>query len=131
MGIEPYLTSSSVTMIVAQRLVRRLCVHCKCETTVTEEITKSLGLDAGIPLYRGLGCSACGYTGYRGRTGIYEVLPITDHIRSLINAKSYAATIRAAALDEGMVPLRDHALAKLADGITSAEEIVKEVSVLA
>ncbi|MBN1575030.1 MAG: type II/IV secretion system protein [Chitinispirillaceae bacterium] len=131
MGIEPYLVSSSVSMIVAQRLVRRLCSHCKCETTVTEEIRKSLGLAAGIHLYKGLGCSACGYTGYRGRTGIYEVFPISDHIRSLINDKAYAAALRAAALDEGMILLRDHALAKLVDGVTSAEEILREISVLA
>jgi type IV pilus assembly protein PilB len=131
MGIEPYLVSSSVSLIVAQRLVRRLCTHCKCATTVAEDIRRSLGLDAGIQLYKGLGCSACGYTGYRGRTGIYEVFPITDHIRSLINGKTYAAALRAAAIDEGMVLLRDHALAKLADGVTSVEEILREISVLA
>lgn len=131
MGIEPYLVSSSVSMIIAQRLVRRLCEHCKCETTVTEDIRKTLGLASGVSLYKGLGCSACGYTGYRGRTGIYEVLPVTDHIRSLINEKAYAASIRAAAVEAGMVQLRDHALAKLVDGVTSAEEILREISVLA
>jgi type IV pilus assembly protein PilB len=131
MGIEPYLVSSSVSMIVAQRLVRKICTHCKCETTVTDDIRKSLGLAFDIPLYKGLGCSSCGYTGYRGRTGIYEVLPITDTLRSLINGKAYAASIRDAAIGEGMILLRDSARATLADGIASPEEILREISVLA
>ena len=105
-------------------------LHCKCETNITEDIRKSLGLSADIPLYKGLGCSACGYTGYRGRTGIYEVLPISDNLRSLINRKAYAAEIRNAALDEGLVVLRDNALAKLTDGVTSVDEILREISVL-
>lgn len=131
MNIEPYLVSSSVTMIVAQRLVRKICTHCKCETDVTEDIRKSLGLQADIPFYKGLGCSACGYTGYRGRTGIFEVLPISDNLRSLINRKAYAAEIRNAAIDEGLVVLRDNAIAKLADGVTTVDEILREISVLA
>lgn len=130
MGIEPYLVSSSVSMIVAQRLVRKLCDHCKCETTVTEDIRKSLGIAPAIPLYKGLGCKACGYTGYRGRTGIFELLPITDTLRSLINDKAYAATIRNAAVDEGMILLAENARALLTDGITSPEEILREISVL-
>lgn len=131
MGIEPYLVSSSVSVIVAQRLVRRICSHCKCETTVTKDIRKSLGLSESIPLFKGLGCSQCGYTGYRGRTGIYEVLPITDTLRSMINAKAFAASIRTAAIEEGMVQLRDSARTKLIDGETSIEEILREISVLA
>lgn len=130
MGIEPYLVSSSVTMIVAQRLVRKICSHCKCETTVSEDIKRSLGLSADIPLYKGLGCSACGYTGYKGRTGIFEVLPVSDQIRSMINRKAYAAEIRAAALDEGMITLREHALSKLTDGQTTLEEVLREVAVV-
>lgn len=130
MGIEPYLVSSSVTMIVAQRLVRKICSHCKCEITVSEDIKRSLGLSADIPLYKGVGCSACGYTGYKGRTGIFEVLPVSDQIRSMINRKAYAAEIRAAALDEGMITLREHALSKLTDGQTTLEEVLREVAVV-
>jgi type IV pilus assembly protein PilB len=131
MGIEPYLVSSSVSMIVAQRLVRRICTHCKCATTVADDIRKSLGLAPDIPLYKGLGCPACGFTGYRGRTGIFEVLPITDTLRSLINKKAYAASLRAAAIDEGLSLLGDDARAILVDGSTSPEEILREISVLA
>jgi type IV pilus assembly protein PilB len=130
MGIEPYLVSSSLSLIIAQRLVRKICVNCKCEANVPEEIRKSLGLQKDIVLYKGLGCSACGYTGYRGRTGLYEVLPISDNIRSLINKKTYTSEIRNAALGEGLVLLRDHALSRLTDGVTSAEEVLREVSVL-
>jgi type II secretory ATPase GspE/PulE/Tfp pilus assembly ATPase PilB-like protein len=131
MGIEPYLVASSVSLIVAQRLVRRICDHCKCETKITDELRTSLGLGADVTLYKGLGCSACGYTGYRGRTGIYEIFPVTDHIRTLINKRAYVAELRSAACTEGMTLLRDHAIAKLVDGVTSTEEILREISVLA
>ncbi len=130
MNIEPYLVSSSVTMIIAQRLVRMICTQCKCETQVSEETRKNLGVSADQPLYKGIGCSACGYTGYRGRTGIFEVLPISENLRSFINKKAYASEIRNAALDEGLVTLRENALAKLTDGITTAEEVLREISVL-
>jgi type IV pilus assembly protein PilB len=130
MGVEPYLVSSSLTMIIAQRLVRVLCANCKCETNVPDDIRKGLGLQKDTVLYKGLGCSACGYTGYRGRTGIFEVLPISDPVRQLINSKQPASEIRNASLREGLVPLRDHALSKLVSGITSAEEVLREVSVL-
>jgi len=131
MGIEPYLVSSSVTMIIAQRLVRKICTHCKCEATVSDEMRKNFGLSETVRLYKGLGCQACGYTGYRGRTGIFEVLPVSDNLRTLINKKAYAAEIRNAAIDEGMVLLRDDALAKLVDGVTTVEEVMREVAVLA
>jgi len=130
MGVEPYLVSSSLTVIIAQRLVRKICVNCKCETTVFDDIKKDLGLPRETVLYKGLGCSVCGYTGYRGRTGIFEVLPVSDTIRSLINKTLPASEIRNAAVKEGLVLLRDHALSKLADGITSVEEILREVAVL-
>lgn len=128
MGIEPYLVSSSVTMIVAQRLVRKICTHCKCETNVPAEMKKSVGLQAHTVLYKGLGCLACGHTGYRGRTGIFEVLPMSESIRALINQKAYVSEIRDAALKDGMVQLREHALSKLTDGITTIEEVLREVA---
>jgi type IV pilus assembly protein PilB len=130
MGVEPYLVSSSLTMIIAQRLVRKICTHCKCETVVSDDIVKTFGLHKELKLYKGLGCSACGYTGYRGRTGLYEVLPISDNLRALINNRTYASEIRNAATSEGLVLLRDHALSRLTDGITSAEEVLREISVL-
>ncbi len=130
MGIEPYLVSSSVTLIVAQRLVRKICPSCKCETEVPEDIRNSLGLSGSVKFYKGLGCSSCGHTGYKGRTGFFEVLPVSDTIRSLINKKAYAAEIRNAAIQEGMVLLRESAASMLIDGITTAEEVLREVSVI-
>jgi type IV pilus assembly protein PilB len=130
MGIEPYLVSSSLSMVIAQRLVRKICSHCICETDLTSEIITMYGISEGSKCYKGLGCSACGFTGYRGRTGIFEVLPITDHLRSLINKKAYAAEIRAAACNEDMITLRQHAMIKLNEGSTSLEEIVREISVV-
>jgi type IV pilus assembly protein PilB len=130
MSIEPYLVSSSVTMVIAQRLVRMICPHCKCEAVVPDDTRKNLGISADLPLYKGIGCSSCSYTGYRGRTGIFEVLPISEDLRSLINKKAYASEIRNTALNEGLVTLRENALSKLADGITTAEEVLREVSVL-
>ncbi len=128
MDIEPYLVASSVTMIVAQRLVRKNCEHCTCEEDVPDSVKKTVGLPPETPVYKGLGCSACGHTGYRGRTGIFEVLPISDTIRSLIKEKAYASEIRNQAITEGLVSLRDNALLKLREGLTSLEEILREVS---
>jgi type IV pilus assembly protein PilB len=133
MGIEPYLVSSSVTMIVAQRLVRRICSHCKCEDTVANgnhETKKALGLLPETVIYKGLGCSSCGYTGYKGRTGLFEVMPVTDAIRQLINKKSISSELREQAVREGMAVLRDSALAALVDGLTSLEEVQREISVI-
>jgi type II secretory ATPase GspE/PulE/Tfp pilus assembly ATPase PilB-like protein len=130
MGIEPYLVSSSVTVIVAQRLVRRICEHCKCEEDVPESVKKEIGLPLEARIYKGLGCTACGHTGYRGRIGIYEVLPISEDIRRLINQKAYASEIAAQGIKEGLVTLKQDALSKLSSGITSLPEVLREISVV-
>ncbi|MBD3422076.1 MAG: type II secretion system protein GspE [Chitinivibrionales bacterium] len=130
MGIEPYLVSSSLSVIVAQRLVRKICSHCKCEADVTDNVKQDIGLTPEVILYKGLGCSACGQTGYKGRTGIYEVLPISEEIRRLINTKAYASEIRNQAFKEGLITLRENALAKLSHGITSLEEVMREIAVM-
>lgn len=130
MGIEPYLVSSSVTVIVAQRLVRRICEHCKCEEDVPDSVKKEIGLPLEARIYKGLGCTACGHTGYRGRIGIYEVLPISEDIRRLINQKAYASEIAAQGIKEGLVTLKQDALSKLSSGITSLPEVLREISVV-
>ncbi|MBD3316481.1 MAG: type II secretion system protein GspE [Chitinivibrionales bacterium] len=130
MGLEPYLVSSSLSLIVAQRLVRRICEHCKCEDDVPNNTKESMGLAPSVRVYKGLGCSLCGHTGYKGRVGIYEVLPVSENIRALINTKAYASEIRARAIEEGMITLRESALAKLTDGTTSLTEVVREISVV-
>lgn len=126
MGIEPYLVSSSLSIIIAQRLVRKICTHCSCETTIAPDIREGYGVPSDLHCFKGLGCSACGFTGYRGRTGIFEVLPITDTIRTLINDKAYAAQIKEAAQREGMITLHEHALQVLKMGMTSVEEVLRE-----
>lgn len=128
MGIEPYLVSSSVTMIVAQRLVRVICDHCKAEEIVSDEIRKVNKIPADMILYKGLGCSVCGYTGYKGRLGVFEVLPLSENIRDLINKRAFASELRSQALTEGMVTLRDDALIKLRNGITSLTEVLRETT---
>ena len=130
MGIEHYLVASSLTMVVAQRLVRRICTHCACEDDVPAETKTNLGLTPNVKLYKGLGCPACGYTGYKGRTGIFEVLPISEQIRMKINQKAYTSDIRQQALNEGMITLRVNALAKLTAGSTSLEEVQREIAVI-
>jgi type IV pilus assembly protein PilB len=122
--------SSSLTMVVAQRLVRKICKKCKCEESVPAEIRKSIGLPEDGVVYKGVGCSSCGYTGYKGRIGIFEVMPITETIRQLINKKASVADIRNQALSEGLVMLRDDALSKLLDGMTTIEEISRETAVI-
>lgn len=130
MGIESYLVSSSVTMVVAQRLVRCICEQCKCEDSESDAIKKDLGIALHHPVFKGLGCSHCGYTGYRGRSGIFEVMVVSETIRRLIHEKAYADAIRTQAAREGMVSLRQDALAKLLAGITSVEEVMREIAVL-
>jgi type IV pilus assembly protein PilB len=130
MGIEPYLVSSSLTLVVAQRLVRKICTKCKCEDCVPAETKKNVGLPEGAVVYKGVGCSSCGYTGYKGRIGIFEVMPITESIRQLINKKASVADIRNQALAEGMVVLRDDALSKLIDGMTTIEEVSRETAMV-
>lgn len=131
MGIEPYLVSQAVSMIVAQRLVRKNCTHCVCEEIVPEEIRKNLGLSPDVKLYKGLGCSACGFTGYKGRTGIFEVMPVTESIKKRIKENADTSDIRTQAIEEGLVTLRENALAKLITGESSLEEILREISVIA
>jgi type IV pilus assembly protein PilB len=128
MGIEPYLVSSSLTIIIAQRLVRKICTHCVCEATLAPDIRAGYGIPPEIRCYKGLGCSACGFTGYRGRSGIFEVLPVTDTIRTLINDKAYAAQVREQARKEGMITLYEHAMMVLDQGVTSVEEVLREAS---
>jgi general secretion pathway protein E len=129
MGIEPFLVSSSVLAILAQRLVRVLCPACRVPYPPTADQLRELGLKpADLPngvLYRAAGCPACRHTGYRGRTGIYELLLIDDEVRSHIMRGSDAATIKKAAMGRGMLALRSDGSHKAAMGITSAEEVIR------
>jgi type IV pilus assembly protein PilB len=122
MGIEPFLVSSAVDCIVAQRLVRMLCQHCKRPQTVSETVLAEHGL-AGAQPYEAAGCSRCGGTGYRGRVGLYEIMTVSEPIRALILERASVDEMVAVAVREGMLRLRDDGLQKVRESLTSIAEV--------
>ncbi len=122
MGIEPFLVSSSVDCIVAQRLVRMLCPHCKRPANLPESVLVEYELHDVQP-YEPVGCSRCSNSGYRGRVGLYEVMSVTEPIRTLILAHGSVDEIAATAVDQGMRRLHDDGMEKVRAGVTSIEEI--------
>jgi type IV pilus assembly protein PilB len=145
MGVEPFLLASTINIAAAQRLVRKVCDNCKKPYNATpEEIKKISDILSSIKgfnlqnliaknngnliLYKGQGCDACSNTGYKGRIGIFEVLPITENIRSMIISHEAAQTIEKAGLDEGMTTMQQDGFLKVLEGITTIEEILRVVS---
>jgi type IV pilus assembly protein PilB len=122
MGIEPFLISSAVDCVVAQRLVRKLCPHCRRPSTLPESVLAELGL-AGAEPFEAVGCSRCSSSGYRGRVGIYEVMTVSEEIRTLILQHGSVDEIAAVAAREGMRRLHDDGLEKVRAGLTSVEEV--------
>jgi type IV pilus assembly protein PilB len=131
MGIEPFLCASSVIGVLAQRLARTICPNCKESYVPPVESIRRFGLtaytDTEITFYRGRGCDHCKMTGYRGRTGIFELLIITDRIRGLILQRASTAEVRQAAIEEGMKTMQDDGLRKVLDGATTIEECLRVV----
>jgi general secretion pathway protein E len=127
MGCEPYLVSSVLNGVLAQRLVRRICEACRAPDPGAPAELLALGVTdaAGVELFRGKGCDGCRGTGYRGRTGIYELFRITDEVRGLIVRKVPAAEIRRRAVEQGMATLREDAWAKACAGQTTVAEILR------
>jgi type IV pilus assembly protein PilB len=127
MGIEPFLTASAVTAIVAQRLVRRLCPACKRSTTLSVSSLERAGFNVAFDLeaYEPVGCTRCGNSGYKGRTGLYEVMAISDEIRDLTVERAAAEEIRKIAVAQGMRPLRADGFEKVKHGITSITEVAR------
>ncbi len=132
MGIEPFLVASSLNLILAQRLVRKVCQACKRPAQLSDEVLDELQLDrkelAGANVMEGAGCVECGNTGTRGRAGVYEVMNITPVLRELILQRASAIEIKRTAIQGGMLTLRRDALQKLKRGITSVEEVLKETA---
>jgi len=122
MGIEPFLVSSAIDCIVAQRLVRMLCKHCKRPLTVSEAVLAEHGLE-GAETYEAVGCSRCGNSGYRRRMGLYEVMTVSERIRALILERASVDDMVAVAVGEGMLRLRDDGIEKVREGLTSIAEI--------
>ncbi len=130
MGIEPFLVATSVNIIQAQRLIRKVCENCKEEVKLPVEAFTEIGFSKEeaptIKAYKGKGCETCNGTGYKGRVGLYEVMEITDELRELIIIGASAIELRRKAIDLGMITLRGSGLHKLREGITTIEEVVKE-----
>ncbi len=130
MGIEPFLVATSVNLICAQRLVRRICQKCKEPEDVPVQALLNVGFSEAeateIQIYRGRGCDACNNTGYKGRIGLFEVMKVTDDIRELVLSGASAVELRRKAIEEGMITLRQSGLQKIRDGITTIEEVVRE-----
>lgn len=131
-GLEPYLISSSIMMIIAQRLVRLICPHCKEEYVPDDKVIKRFQayLDKDrVKFYHGKGCDKCGYTGYMGRTAIFEVLPFNEKIRAIISAGKSEDVLMKQAREDGMRTLAESGLEKVAEGLTTLEELAKVVDV--
>jgi type IV pilus assembly protein PilB len=127
MEIEPFLSSSAIDCVVAQRLARKLCTYCKRQITLKAEAVATQGfkVEADIDAFEAVGCARCNYSGYKGRIGMYEVMLNSDEIRDLTIQRSSADEIRKVALEQGMTALRDDGLSKVGLGITSIEEVLR------
>jgi type IV pilus assembly protein PilB len=129
MGIEPFLVASSTVLIMAQRLVRRICKNCKEEVKISEEALRDLGMPPGSSVSKGKGCDQCKGSGYSGRQGLYEVMPVTPEIRELILDRASTTELRKLAIKQGMLTLREDGLIKVNKGVTTVEEVLRETAV--
>jgi type IV pilus assembly protein PilB len=129
MGVEPYNFVSALNCILAQRLVRVICTHCKAPVTYPDDYLVESGLNPAewrqVTFYEGRGCFECGGTGFRGRTAIHELLDLSERIREMILDKRPTSEIKRAARDEGMTFLRESALKKVVQGVATLREINK------
>jgi len=130
MGIEPFLVATSVNVIAAQRLVRRVCSNCKEEVDAPVQALLAVGFSEaeahGVKLSKGRGCDKCANTGYKGRVGLFEVMDMTDDMRELILSGATAVELRRKAVEEGMITLRRSGLQKIREGVTTIDEVVRE-----
>jgi len=132
MGLEPFNVAAALNLVTAQRLVRRICPACKEEVTYSEDFLIGARIDPdqvkSMKFYKGRGCEQCGGTGYRGRQGLYEVMAMSPEIRRMIMQNASTDELRAQAIKEGMLTLRMDGLIKVARGITTLEEVIKETA---
>jgi type IV pilus assembly protein PilB len=130
MGIEPFLVATSVILICAQRLIRRLCQNCKEPDEVPIQALLNVGFSEEeapeIQLFKGRGCDLCNQRGYKGRIALYEVMRMSEDLRELILSGASAVELRRKSLEEGMISLRQSGLQKIRDGVTTIEEVVRE-----
>ncbi len=130
MGIEPFLVATSVNLICAQRLVRKVCKECKQPQQLPPKALVDIGFSPEeaetVVAYKGRGCPTCNNTGYKGRCGLFEVLELTEEIREMILTGCSAMELRRKAIEEGMLTLRQSGLIKIQNGVTSIDEVVRE-----
>ena len=130
MNVEPYLVADSVALVDGQRLVRRLCNNCREEEKASTESLEKIGFTPEeakkANVFRPNGCSTCNNTGYKGRTGLFEVMEIKGEIKDLILTKGQAKEIKKSAMQDGMITLRRSGLEKIKEGITSIDEVLRE-----
>ncbi len=130
MGIEPFLVASSLNLVCAQRLVRRVCSNCREPEDLPAPALEQIGFTSDeartVKAFRGKGCDKCNGTGYKGRVGLYEVMEITDELRELVLVGASSLELRRKAIEEGMITLRGSGLRKIKDGVTSVEEVLRE-----
>jgi type IV pilus assembly protein PilB len=130
MGIEPFLVASSLNLVCAQRLVRRVCQSCRVDDPIAAQTLERIGFSAedarAVRPCKGKGCDKCNKTGYKGRVGLYEVMEITSELRELVLVGASALELRRTAIEEGMITLRGSGLQKVKDGVTSIEEVLRE-----
>jgi len=130
MGIEPFLVATSVNLICAQRLVRRICSQCKEPLQILPQALRDAGYtpeeSEKVVIHHGRGCATCNNTGYKGRVGLYEVMEINDELRELILVGASALELKKKALETGMITLRRSGLLKVALGHTTMEEVLRE-----
>jgi type IV pilus assembly protein PilB len=132
MGVEPFLTSSAVDCVIAQRLARKLCSRCKQPENVDDEVLKDISFpfhlfDGEPQFYKAVGCDRCGGTGYKGRVGLYEMMVVDEEIREMVLHRSSVSEVTRAAEKESMIRLREDGLVKAAQGLTSIEEVLRTV----
>jgi type IV pilus assembly protein PilB len=130
MGIEPFLVATSVHLIQAQRLVRRICKDCKEEYKLPRKALLDLGYKEeevdGVKVYKGHGCPTCNNSGYKGRTALMEVMEMSDQLREMVLMGANAVELKRQALEEGMLTLRRSGLIKISKGVTTIDEVVRE-----
>ncbi len=129
MGIEPFLISSAVILILAQRLIRKICMDCREPIKVHPQLLIDLGIPPdevkSFPVYKGKGCPICNNTGYKGRVGLYEVMPMKEEVRELVLSRASTTEIKKEAMRLGMKTLRQSGIAKIKDGVTTIEEVLR------
>lgn len=125
MGIEPYLVSSSIVGVIAQRLIKKVCESCKYTYMASPSDKALLGLGEDTHLHRGRGCNSCNYTGYKGRQAVQEIMPVTESIRKLIDDRASIDTIRKTASSNGMTSLKENCKKLVLQGVTTVEELIR------